>query len=112
MGGLLHEISEPGKRPGLCLYSSTTITDGARCEQVTLLHETGQGRFPFPVGSMQGDQAFGCDVISFATEADHTEFQTMLRQGTSSNLEKVVRFIEVKGRGTAAGPIALEGNQL
>jgi len=88
------------------------VTDGARCERLAILHETEQGRFPVPVGSIQGDQAFGCDVLSFATEADRAEFQVLLQQGTIGNLEKVVRFIEVKGRRTETGPVALEGNQL
>jgi hypothetical protein len=88
------------------------VTDGDRCEQIAILHEIGQGRFPFSVASMQGNLAFGCDVISFATEVDRIEFQTMLQQGAIGNLEKVIRFIEVKGRGTPAGAISLEGNQL
>ena len=61
---------------------------------------------------MQGEQAFGCDLISFATEADCSEFEEFLNQGRIDNLERVVRFIEVKGRGNPSGAIALEGNQL
>src|SRR5205809_650867 len=55
---------------------------------------------------------FGCDVISFAAETDRTGFQILLNQGKIDNLEKVVRFIEVKGRGSPAGPVTLEANQL
>ncbi len=88
------------------------VTDGGRCEKLAQLYETEQGRFPFLVGSMQGEQAFGCDLISFATEADCSEFQEFLKQGAKGNLERVVRFIEVKGRGNPSGTIALEGNQL
>jgi hypothetical protein len=51
-------------------------------------------------------------VISFATGADRANFQALLQQGTIGNLDKAVRFIEVKGRGTVTGPVALEGNQL
>lgn len=88
------------------------LTDGARCENVARLYEIEQGRFPFLVGSMQGEQALGCDLISFATELERTEFEEFLKRGIIGNLDRVVRFIEVKGRGNPSGAIALEGNQL
>ena len=88
------------------------VTDGARCERLVQLYEIEQGRFPLLVGSMQGEQAFGCDLISFATGGECSEFEELLKQGRIGNLDRVVRFVEVKGRGNPSGPIALEGNQL
>ena len=85
------------------------MTDVTRCEDLARLYEIEQGRFPFLVGSIQGKEALGCDLVSFATELERSEFEEFLKQGKIDNLARVVRFIEVKGRGNPNGAIAFEG---
>ncbi|MCC7264522.1 MAG: DUF3883 domain-containing protein [Candidatus Latescibacteria bacterium] len=55
-----------------------------------------------------GAEGPGCDVLSFATQEEREAF----RRGPIRDLNTVVRFIEVKGRGSAAATIELKGNQL
>jgi hypothetical protein len=87
------------------------VTDGTRCEDLTRLYEIEQGRFPFLVW-IDARQALGCDLVSFATELERSEFEEFLKQGKIHNLVRVVRFIEVKVRGNPNGAIAFEVNQL
>jgi hypothetical protein len=51
------------------------VTDGTRCEDLARLYEIEQGRFVFLVGSMQGKEVLGCELVSFATELERPEFE-------------------------------------
>jgi hypothetical protein len=55
-----------------------------------------------------GSEGPGCDLLSFASEKDREAF----RLGDIRDLNIVVRFIEVKGRGNAGATIELKGNEL
>jgi len=67
--------------------------------------EEAENRFPLLVGSQQGRTAFGCDVISFSTQADRAEFEE------TSDRNLIARFIEVKGRSSARGGVELTENE-
>ena len=84
------------------------VPDGKRCEELAVLFEESCGRFPLPVGPIQGEDAYGCDILSFASAEDCELF----RGGKAGDGNLVRRFIEVKGRGNPAAPIHLAGNQL
>jgi hypothetical protein len=88
------------------------VTDSARCEKVVMLYEIEQGRFPYLVSWMQGKQALGCDLISFSSEADRSEFEELRQRGILGNSDRAIRFIEAKGRGISSGAVPLEGNEL
>ena len=79
--------------------------DADRSESVAMQFEIAHGRFPEPVSHFQGSDAYGCDILSFATEQDNRSFK--------SNPDKhlIARFIEAKGR-TNEKAIVLEGNEL
>ncbi len=86
------------------------VTDGDFCERKAMeFEEAGNPpRWPLAVGQIMGAQGPGCDILSFATAAAREVF----RQGPVRDLDSVVRFIEVKGRGTSAATIELKGNEL
>ena len=84
------------------------ITDGGRCEKLTMLFEKSQTRYPLGVSALQGTHGFGCDVLSFESLAERKQFV----RGGSVQIELVARFIEVKGRSSPNGPVPLEGNEL
>jgi len=65
-------------------------------------------RFPLLVGQITGSLAFGCDIISFASNEDREAFKS----GANRNLQKITRFIEVKGRKHESGAVELRGNEL
>jgi hypothetical protein len=81
--------------------------DGTLCEKRTMEFEAISARFPLQVGHITGDEAPGCDVLSFETEADRAAF----KNPESRDWSKVVRFIEVKGRSSATAKIELKDNQ-
>lgn len=62
-------------------------------EKWAALFETQQGRHPLAVAHLQGEDAFGCDVLSFLTASDLEQFKESLDEGI------VDRFIEVKSGG-------------
>lgn len=64
-------------------------------------------RFPLLVGQYTGDHAFGCDILSFATEEAREQF----RLNENRDLNLVERFIEVKGRKDKQAVIELRGNE-
>jgi hypothetical protein len=72
-------------------------------EAWTVLFEQSEGRFPIPVGRLQGHGAYGCDCLSFATDADRTAFQAC----PEANTHLIARFIEVK-----SGAVRLTANEL
>jgi hypothetical protein len=64
-----------------------------------------QGRYPLLVAHLQGEKAFGSDILSFASAEDRERFKE------SRNRNLVVRFIEVKGRNSDRGAVLLMDNQ-
>ncbi|SEA10374.1 DUF3883 domain-containing protein [Alkalimonas amylolytica] len=89
-------------------HSYSTV-DGDLCERKVLEIEESfePPRFPLLVGQYTGDQAFGCDILSFATEEAREQFR--LNENRDWNL--VERFIEVKGRKDKQAEIELRGNE-
>lgn len=89
-------------------HSYSTV-DGDLCERKVLEIEENfePPRFPLLVGQYTGDQAFGCDILSFATEEAREQFK--LNENRDWNL--VERFIEVKGRKDKQAEIELRGNE-
>lgn len=83
------------------------VTDGDRCEELAERFEESQGRFPLKVSVFQGTQGFGCDLLSFDSPTDRTEFE----RENGRPLSLVRRFIEVKGRSSARGSVPLAGNE-
>lgn len=61
-------------------------------EEWAMLYEESQGRFPLRVSRLQGDGAYGCDVLSFKTVADRDEF----KEAPELHVASIARFIEVK----------------
>jgi hypothetical protein len=61
-------------------------------EEWAMLYEESQGRFPLRVSRLQGEGAYGCDVLSFETEADCATFKL----APELHVAKIARFIEVK----------------
>ena len=82
-------------------------TNAKRSQQLAYRFEEapGQDRSPLEVDHLQGSDYFGCDLLSFATLEDRERF----RATQDENL--VLRFIEVKGRGSEKGSISLAGNE-
>jgi hypothetical protein len=64
-------------------------------------------RYPLRVGQIMGYEGAGCDILSFATQQDSDKFAS----GEDRDPDKVVRFIEAKGRGAKAAEIELRGNE-
>lgn len=62
------------------------------------LFERQQDRYPLEVAHLQGEDAFGCDLLSFLTTADLEAFEETLDE----NL--VARFVEVKSGGVRLTP--------
>ncbi|MBZ9922497.1 hypothetical protein LB579_33090, partial [Mesorhizobium sp. BR1-1-7] len=63
----------------------------ADAEEWTRLFEIGEGRFPLSVAHLQGRDAYGCDWLSFASQADRDAFISDPRL-----INLVQRFIETK----------------
>lgn len=84
------------------------VVDPVRCQEIAASFEVaeGQDRFPLPVDHLQGSDAYGCDVLSFASAEERERFRA------SGEVRLVSRFIEVKGRGHEHGRVELRGNEL
>ncbi|AXR79655.1 sacsin N-terminal ATP-binding-like domain-containing protein [Natrarchaeobaculum sulfurireducens] len=80
--------------------------DGPRAETLCTKFEEEQGRFPIPVGHIQGYDSYRCDIISFKTEAKRAQFCD------ESDPTLIDRYIEVKARSSKKGSITLSGNAL
>lgn len=65
------------------------------------------GRFPLGVEHLQGSDALGCDIVSFATAESRA--QTIANGAIDSS--SVARFIEVKGRSTRGAAVEISANQ-
>lgn len=80
------------------------ITDPARstdAEDWAELFERSQGRFPLKVAHLHGSSAFGCDVLSFDSEADQATFKL------TADRTLISRLIEVK-----SGQVQLTDNEI
>lgn len=64
-------------------------------------------RYPLRVGQITGADAPGCDILSFNCAEHRDKFKT----GEDRDLNKVIRFIEVKGRKHEKAEIELRGNE-
>jgi hypothetical protein len=96
--------------PGGGVGSSHRVTDGDFCERKAMEFEEAADppRWPLAAGHIVGAQGPGCDILSFATEEERKAFET----GQTRDLNTVVRFVEVKGRGSSEATIELKGNEL
>lgn len=90
-----HKPGKPGK-----------ITNPNRAENLVIQAEKEFGRVPMKVSFIQGEKAFGCDIISFTSQEEKEIFFK------DSNPSHIKRFIEVKGRNAPGGSIVLGGNEL
>jgi len=88
--------------------SERKLVDGEKCEEMVLMFETLSARFAIPVGHLTGNEAPGCDILSFATAADRQTFE----DPATRDWAKVLRYIEVKGRSSSTAKIELRGNEL
>lgn len=95
---------EPADAPGS--GAQRKLVDWRECEKVAFFFEEEQGRFPLRVGHLQGFASYGCDILSFASETDRAHFQA------GPSRERIVRFIEVKGRSRDDGAVQLTSNEL
>lgn len=88
----------------------TVMVDEAISLKVVELFETSATpeRYPIRVEHIRGFEAFGCDIVSVASE----ETKRLVEEGHTLNLADVLRFIEVKGRSNRTGLIELTENQL
>lgn len=87
----------------------TRVTNAARCQEVILHFEKARGRHPLPVSQLQGERAYGCDVLSFESAQLCQKF---VQEQESPNIDLVARFIEVKGKSNESSTIELRGNEL
>jgi hypothetical protein len=69
--------------------------------------EKDQSRFIIPVSHLHGADAFGCDLLSVASEAIRDD-AIRLRVVSESD---IVRYIEVKGRSSRTGEVELLDNE-
>ncbi len=82
------------------------VADPDRAESVAEAFEEVRGKFPRPVSDQRGKDAFGCDLLSFGSEADRLRFES------TGDTELIERYIEVKGSTRETGIIVLVGNEL
>jgi hypothetical protein len=61
-------------------------------EEWAMLFEVSQGRFPLRISRLQGEGSYGCDCLSFASDAERTAF----KGAPEAYVDKILRFIEVK----------------
>lgn len=85
----------------------TSQLDEATSLEITSDFERLQGRYPVRVEHIRGYESPGCDIISFAAEAD----ALAVEEHRVADLSLVARFIEVKGRSDRTGVVELEENQ-
>ena len=95
-------VRGPNPKPG----HRRTLTNADRAENLAINFEENQVRFPVKVSDMKGEEAYGCDILSFSSEGERTEFLD------HPDVTKITRFIEVKGSGISKGSITLKGNEL
>ena len=69
--------------------------------------ERWEGRFIIQVSHLRGSDAFGCDLLSIASEA--VRDKAMAEQSISD--ADIVRYIEVKGRSSRTGEVELTDNE-
>ncbi len=84
------------------------LTNAQVCENLAMEFEEVDGRFPLKVAHITGDRGFGCDILSFQT----SKFRAQFKDGTNQKTQRILRFIEVKGRKHGSVDIELKGNEL
>lgn len=66
-----------------------------------------EGRFTVPVSHLRGADAFGCDLLSVATE----EIRSKAEADQAISESVILRYIEVKGRSSRTGQVELSDNE-
>ena len=91
-------------------HGTRTVVDGERCERIAAAFEErdSPSRWALVVGQITGLDAPGVDLVSFDSEGDREHF----RNPETRDVNKVRRFIEVKGRSSSTAKIELKGNEL
>lgn len=92
----------PGTRSGLVAPESVTFRVVEAFEQLA-----DPPRYPICVSHVRGLEGLGCDYVSVTSEEVRAR---ILAAGKLEDAD-VVRYIEVKGSGSKAGKIELEGNE-
>jgi hypothetical protein len=92
--------------------SSGGGTSGNDAEEIAYWFEQEQGRFPMLVSNVTGTEGYGCDVISFETEAAKNRFESTSRSDSSPDQSLITRFIEVKRRSSRSKAVELTANEL
>lgn len=98
-GGWTVGLRIGGATSGSGTRNDTTFPSDA--EKWALLFEESEGRFPIQVSRLQGTHAYGCDCLSFISEAEREAFKA------NPDVSRVARFIEVK-----SGPVRLTPNEI
>lgn len=75
--------------------------------RVVEAYERLEGRHPIRVSHLHGSEAFGCDIISFASAE---EYEAAMAQREVQE-PRIARYIEVKGRSSRSGEIELTENE-
>lgn len=78
--------------------------DAEAGEQLAGRFEEAEGRYPLPVGHLQGQHTLHCDLLSFRTAEDRDAFQESLDHGL------IERMVEVKSSGSQRGEVTLSGD--
>jgi hypothetical protein len=82
------------------------VADGDRAENISMIFEQDQGRYPLKVAHIRGSDSYGCDILSFDTAVRREQFQEEL------DIDLIDRYIEVKASTADTGTILLKGSQL
>ncbi|MDP2208588.1 MAG: DUF3883 domain-containing protein [Bacteroidota bacterium] len=86
------------------------VTNWKRCEELAVVFEESEIRFPIKVSDIVGYKGPKCDVLSFSSAEQRIIFQQL--SSDEKNINDVERFIEVKGSVNEKGAIDLKGNEL
>jgi len=115
-----HEPSPPNKPKEVIRRKEKVITtDGGvtrrvtnwkRCEELAVVFEESENRFPVKVSDIVGYKGPKCDVLSFSSAEQRIKFQQL--SSGEKQINDVERFIEVKGSVNEKGAIDLKGNEL
>ena len=99
--------SSSGGSRGSSGSSTGSASDGKAGEELAMLFEIQQGRFPLYVGDRTGYKTISCDVLSFRTEADREAFKS----GKDQRKSLIERVIESKEKWNG-GPVKLSHNEV
>jgi hypothetical protein len=106
----LRQIALRSKTPvqGFSFQTLRRVANGDICEEIAIIFEESEHRWPLKVAGIQGYQGPRCDIISFDSEKGRIEYCN----NPSTNTLLIKRLIEVKGRSSEKGAISLKGNEL